>query len=399
MKLLVFSTLFPNRIEPHHGVFVKTRLERYLSRHGGSAAIVAPVPLAPPVGPRRWTRYRRIASEETVEGLAVEHPRFLSPPGFGDGWRASLMARGVKRSLLEHVKRTQPDVLDVHYAYPDGVAAWQLRDELSRALGRRLPMVLTCRGTDLNLIPQIDSVRPQLETMLKSVDHVICVADALREVALDLGAPAGRVTTLRNGVDLERFHPGSQQEARKQVGLPGDGKVVLCVGHLVERKGQHLLIEAFARAFGSSAEPHRLVLVGGGDVVPLAQLARRHGVEHLIQFVGPVAPEALPLWYRAADVQVLASSREGWPNVVLEGLACGTPIIATKVWGTPEILRDCTAGKLVEPTVEGLVRGLSDMNQLDAGAARLWADRFGWDPTLDGMHDVFERVVAEAVSA
>jgi len=309
------------------------------------------------------------------------------------------MARTVRGTLLEHVRRLQPDVLDVHYAYPDGVAAWLVRDQLSEALGRHLPMVLTCRGTDLNLIPQIDSVRPQIGKMLGSVDHVVCVADALRDVALKLGAPADHVTTLRNGVDLERFHPGDKREARKKTGLTEDGKIVLCVGHLVERKGQHLLIEAFAREFAGSPRAHRLVFVGGGGTAPLAQVARQHGVDHLVQFVGPVAPSELPVWYQAADVQVLASSREGWPNVVLEGLACGTPIIATRVWGTPEILRGCSAGLLVEPTVEGLAMGLGDMALLEASAARPWAERFSWDPTLDGMHDVFERVVTEAVPA
>lgn len=399
MKLLVFSSLFPNRLEPHHGVFVKTRLQRYLSRHGGSAAVVAPVPMAPPVGPRRWTRFRRIAATETIDGLPVSHPRYPSPPGFGDGWRASLMARSVRGTLLDHVRRLQPDVLDVHYAYPDGVAAWQLRDQLSEVLGRHLPMVLTCRGTDLNLIPQIDSVRPQIEEMLRGVDHVVCVADALRDVALDLGAPPDHVTTLRNGVDLERFHPGIKRTAREQTGLLIDGKIVLCVGHLVERKGQHLLIEAFARALAKAPEPHRLVLVGGGDPAPLKEVARNHGVDHLVQFVGPVDPAELPVWYQAADVQVLASSREGWPNVVLEGLACGTPIIATKVWGTPEILRGCSAGMLVEPTVKGLAAGLGEMDLLVPSAARPWAERFGWEPTLDGMHEVFQRVVTEAVPA
>ncbi len=399
MKLLVFSTLYPNRLEPHHGVFVKTRLQRYLARHGGSAAVVAPVPMAPPVGPRRWTRYRQIAAHETLDGIPVTHPRFPSPPGFGDGWRASLMARSVRGTLLDHVRRLEPDVLDVHYAYPDGVAAFQLRDLLSETLGRRLPMVLTCRGTDLNLIPQIPSVRPQLEEMLHGVDHVICVADALRDVALDLGAPPDHVTTLRNGVDLDHFRPGDKDAARAETGLLRNGRLVVCVGHLVERKGQHLLVEAFARTLAKAPEPHRLVLVGGGDPAPLRAVAKEHAVEHLVDFVGPVAPADLPAYYRAADVQVLASSREGWPNVVLEGLACGTPIIATSVWGTPEILRGCAAGMLVEASVDGLAHGLDHMDDLQPTAARPWAERFGWEPTLDGMHEVFRRVVAEVVPA
>jgi teichuronic acid biosynthesis glycosyltransferase TuaC len=394
MKLLTFTSLFPNRLEPHHGVFVKTRLQRYLQRHGGQARVVAPIPMAPPLGPERWTRYRRVPGAELIDELPVVHPRYLSPPGMGDRWRGSLMARGVRRRLVREARDFQPDVLDVHYAFPDGVAAHRLAEDLQGALGRRLPMVLTCRGTDLNLIPGIADVRPQIIQTLAGMDHVICVAEALRKVALDLGAPAERVSTLRNGVDLERFQPGSQLAARERTGLPLDGRIVLCVGHLVERKGQHLLIRAFARQMVREPEPHLLVLVGGGDPAPLLELARQESVDHMLRFVGPVAPAHLPDYYRAADVQVLASSREGWANVVLEGLACGTPIVATKVWGTPEIIEGCPAGLLVEPTVDGLAGGLLRFDELQAGAARPWAERFSWEPTLDGMHDIFQRIQA-----
>jgi len=394
MRLLVFTSLFPNRTEPHHGVFVKTRLLRYLARHGGQAEVVAPVPKAPPLGPPRWTRYRQVPDRETIDGLDVSHPRFWSPPGFGDRWRAGLMARSVRRSLREVALRFQPDVLDVHYAYPDGVAACRLRDELSARLGRRLPLVLTCRGTDLNLIPSLPSVRPQVAAALRAADHVVCVAEALREVALALGAAPERVTTLRNGVDLELFRPGDRTAACLRLGLDPHVRHVLCVGHLVPRKGQHQLLAAFARQLARSRPEHDLLLVGGGDAAPLQRLASALGVASQVRFVGPVPPTELTTWYQAADVQVLASRREGWPNVVLEGLACGTPIVATRVWGTPEILTGCAAGRLVDPTEDGLADGLAQLDALDASAARPWAERFAWGPTLDGMHALFEQVSA-----
>jgi len=393
VKLLVFSSLFPNVTERHHGVFVKNRLEHYLDRHGGSATVVAPVPLAPPVGPRRWTRWRDVPRHEHVDGLSVFHPRYLAPPGFGDKWRARLMAAGVRSCLLERTRAIGPHVLDAHYAYPDGVAAFRLRETLSAALGRRLPLVLTCRGTDLNLLPKLPSVRPQIAEALRGADHVVCVAEALRAVALELGVPADRVTTLRNGVDTELFSPGDRATARRHVGLDADARIVLCVGHLIERKGQHHLLEAFAREYGASPEPCRLVLVGQGEArESLARKAVELGVDHRVVFAGAVRHEDLVEWYRAADVLVLASSREGWPNVVLEALACGTPVVATRVWGTPEILGGNPAGLLVDASVDGLAEGLRRHVELDAGAARAWAERHTWEPTVDGMHAIFERV-------
>lgn len=393
MKLLVFSSLFPNAVDPHHGIFVANRLALWRERHGGEAEVVAPVPLAPPLGPRRWTRYRAIPDRETHRGLIVHHPRYPSPPGFGDGWRGQLMAAGVRRRLLSVAKRFQPDVLDAHYAYPDGAAAAQLRPTLERALGRRLPLLITCRGTDLNLLPGLPAVRRRIVTALGDADHVICVAEALTAVARELGLPAERVSTLRNGVDTEAFSPGDRALARRRTGLPDSGKVLLCVGHLIERKGQHLLLAAYARV-----HPHDgplLVFVGGGEQrSSLEALADSLGLAERVRFVGAVPPETLGDWYRAADVMILASLREGWPNVVLEALACGTPVIATRIWGTPEILDGCPAGLLVSADVDGLAEGLARVDDLDPGAARPWAERHTWDATVDRMASLFAEVTA-----
>ena len=393
MKLLVFSSLFPNGVEPHHGIFVANRLALWRARHGGEAEVVAPVPLAPPVGPSRWTRYRGIADRETHRGLTVHHPRYLSPPGFGDGWRASLMAAGVSKRLISVAKRFQPDVLDVHYAYPDGAAAAMLRPDLERALGRRLPMVITCRGTDLNLLPGLPAVRRRIVTALGAADHVICVAQALADVAISLGVPVERVSALRNGVDTVAFSPGDKAQAREQSGLPAEGKVLLCVGHLIERKGQHLLLEAYARVHPQGGP--LLVFVGGGEAQPaLEAQAAALGIADQVRFTGAVPPERLPAFYRSADVMILASLREGWPNVVLEALACGTPVIATRIWGTPEILDGCAAGLLVEPDVDGLASGLSKVDDLEAAAARPWAERHTWDATVDRMQSLFAEVTS-----
>lgn len=397
MKLLVFTSLYPNSAQPQHGVFVQTRLSQYLARHGGQASVVAPVPLAPPIGPRRWTRFADVPAREDFAGLAIRHPRFLAPPGFGDRWRAGLMARACRKTLLEELERLQPDLLDVHYAFPDGVAAARLVDELSAALGRRLPMVLTCRGTDLNLIPQQPGLREQVSEALARADHVVTVAEALREVALELGVPADKVTTYRNGVDTELFAPASQAAARAELGLPEHGRILLSVGHLIPRKGVLELLEAFARVYHGCVEPVRLVFVGDGEQRrALGERAAALGVDHLVQLAGAVPHASLPRWYQAADLSILASHREGWPNVVLEALACGTPVLATRVWGTPEILEGCAAGRLTTPGVEGLSDGLGAAESLDRSAARPWAERYTWGATSDGLHALYGRLVEEA---
>lgn len=396
MRLLVYTTLFPNAAEPHHGVFVRERLRLYREAHGGEATVVAPTPWAPPAGgPPHWQRYRDVPRSERWGDVDVVHPRYPSPPGFGDSWRGKLMAVGSKATTRRVARRFDPTILDAHYAYPDGVAASRLRPVLERDLGRRLPLVITCRGTDLNLFPQQPAVRRQLVEALGAADHVVCVADALRDVALELGVRPERATTLRNGVDVERFSPGDRAAARAEIGLPDDRPIVICVGHLCERKGQRKLLEAYRRTFSDVTRERRprLVFVGQGEDEPLLRAAIvEHGLADDVTLPGAVEPARLPPWYRAADAMVLASSREGWPNVVLEALASGTPVVATRVWGTPEILTDCAAGLLVDADVDGLADGLARLHELDASAARPWAERHTWNQTVDGMQRVFEEV-------
>jgi glycosyltransferase involved in cell wall biosynthesis len=389
VRLLVYSMLFPNARAPHHGVFVRERLWRYRERHGGQLAVVAPVP--------RWRRaFAGVREREDDGDVPVRHPRFTSLPGPLDLLRAALMAAGSRAALLDEGRRLQPDVLDAHYAWPDGVAAARLVDGLSAALGRRVPLVVTARGTDLNLSARSPRVARELRAGLARADHVVCVAEALRREALSLGLPPDRISTLRNGVDGRRFTPGDRAAARAVTGLPAGRPVLLCVGHLVARKGQHLLLPALAAAHAAGRRP-LLVLVGDGpDAAALRAQAGRLGLTDDVRFAGVVPPARLPDWYRAADALVLPSLREGWPNVVLEALACGTPVLATAVWGTPEILTGCRAGLLVPPTTEGLRDGLLRLSGLDAAAARPWAEAHSWDATLDGLQRVYESVTGRA---
>ncbi|MGQ0552051.1 MAG: glycosyltransferase [Planctomycetota bacterium] len=414
MRLLVYTTLFPDAVRPHHGIFVQERLFAYARRHSAQLAVVAPRPLAPPWGPARWRAWAAAPRQAQLGEVPVRYPRYLSPPGFGDRFRAGLLAAGSRRALRASALALDAQILDAHYAWPDGVAAFRLRPELEAALGRRLPLVITARGTDLNLAPGLPGVRAQLAAALRGADQVVCVAEALRQVALELGVPPERVTTLRNGVDLQRFAPGDRAAARAACGLPAAGTLLLCVGHLDPRKGQQLLLPALAeagRAGIGEALPAatQLLLVGSGEgEAGLRALAGQLGLAERVRFVGAVPPARLPDYYRAADLLVLPSLREGWPNVLLEALACGTPVLATRVWGTPEVLGTCPAGLLVEPSVAGLSAGLRrSVEWLTAdpaarallqAAARSFAERHGWDATLDGLQALYTRLLQDSAS-
>jgi glycosyltransferase involved in cell wall biosynthesis len=208
-----------------------------------------------------------------------------------------------------------------------------------------------------------------------------------------LGIPPDRVTTLRNGVDLDLFRPVDRAEARRRLGL--DGPTLLAVGHLAEHKGQDIAVEALVALTDT-----RLVIAGDGPMEPrLHRLARTLGVSDRVRFAGTLPQEELPLWYGAADALVLASSREGMPNVVLEALACGTPVLATAVGGVPEIVSEPAAGVLMTSrdaaALVGAYRTLC-ASVPDRTATRRHAERFAWDPTTEGQLRIFDAIRAQA---
>ncbi len=198
IRLLTFSTLFPNNMRPNHGVFVANRLRHLVASGEVTSTVVAPVPWFPSNSPRygEWSKHAGVAGRETLNGIVVHHPRFLTIPRAGMAAAPFLLYRAVLpfvRRLMAAGERF--DAIDAHYMYPDGVAAvW-----LGRRLG--LPTVVTARGTDVNLIPQYRLPRQLIRRAIDDSAALIAVSAALKAAMVELGAPDGKVTVLRNGVD------------------------------------------------------------------------------------------------------------------------------------------------------------------------------------------------------
>jgi glycosyltransferase involved in cell wall biosynthesis len=228
-----------------------------------------------------------------------------------------------------------------------------------------------------------------------SADALVTVSGALRKVLEGLGVPGERIAVLRNGVDLSLFHPGGRGEARGRLGFAK--RTLLSVGNLLPLKGHHLAIEALATLGDVD-----LVIVGEGpEREALANLARGLRVDGRVRFTGALPQTALREYYAAADALVLASSREGWPNVLLESMACGTPVVATRVGGTPEIVASPEAGELMrERTREALADavGILLARAPDRARTRAYAEGYSWDATTRGQIELFERVVARRSS-
>jgi len=382
MKILTFSTLFPNAEKPGHGIFVETRLRHLVASGRVASRVVAPIPWFPSTNPRfgQYARFAQAPRQEVRHGIEVRHPRYPVLPKVGMSVAPLLLAQAVKPAIGRLLDEGFDfDLIDAHYFYPDGVAAAML----ARAFNK--PLVITARGSDITLFPQYALPRRQILWAARRADAVITVCNALRDEVVGMGIEADRVVSLRNGVDLELFRPTER--------TPNPMFTLLAVGHLVPVKAQDLVIGALPLLPGV-----RLVLAGDGpDRAKLEALARTLNVSERVTFLGAVPQAQLRSHYGSADALVLSSSREGWANVLLEAMACGTPVVASRVYGTPEVVAAPEAGVLMrERTPQGVADAVNALRASypDRAATRRYAERFSWDDTTEGQLRLFGEVLA-----
>jgi len=353
LRVLTFTALYPNKANPLQGIFIHQRVKHLALRPGNSVEVIAPVPYFPAWMPgERWRKFSQIPREEVIEGVLIHHPRYPLLPGISMPVHGMLMY-WASLPLAQHLhQKEQFDCIDAHFVYPDGFAAVRL----GRNLG--LPAVVSARGSDINLYSSFRAIRPMLRWTLLHADGAIAVSDDLKNKIIALGIPESKIRVISNGVDAERFQPRDAKSARKQLGLPEEGSIAVSVGSLIESKGHHLLIAAIAELARSFPQLRLYILGEGAYRSTLEQLVREKKMQDRIFLFGTRPNEELSLWFSVADLSCLMSSREGWPNVVSEALACGTPVLATRAGGIPEIISSPDLGMLVERNVQSIVVGL-----------------------------------------
>lgn len=391
MKILTLTSLYPNACQPRHGIFIETRVRKLKERYPDlEVEVLAPVPWFPLLDRFIASRkaLKNVPATEVRHGIQLYHPRYLAIPGLGMYTNPFFMFIALcwfhwrKPDLIKGA-----DVLDAHYIYPDGVAAAWLAKLLKK------PLMLTARGNDISLLPSSPVIRPLIVSALQRADVCAGVCQALVNEMRELAPQQPNYAVLRNGVDLALFRPLSaqdRQQLRQQRGLDQQ-YVLLCVGHFIERKGQYLIVEAMAALSGVT-----LLLAGDGEMQgELMQQVERLGLSSRVKFLGHRSPEQLNVDYNCADLLLLPSSREGWANVLLESMACGTRVLATNVWGTPEVVAEQAAGTLLqERSVAALTEAIeTEMNQkADRSATRRYAELFSWEETVSSIHSIAQKL-------
>lgn len=389
MRIGVLTTLWPLSSRPQEGLFALRRWQHMRAR-GHQVRVVHPLPWAPPVGPRAWRELARVGAREALEGLEVEHPRYVHVPRAHLANARRAAAAGV-RTLLSGAP---PEVAIADYAWPMALAAEALQEA-------RVPFVVHGRGSDVLQVAGAPALAPTLAAALRRAGHWCAVSRDLVARMDELGGEPGRGRLVANGVDTETFRIVDRAACRERLGLPREGRLVLVVGHLIERKDPLLALGAFARwlELGDAEPADRIAFIGRGPLAgALRAEAERLGLAGRVRLVGEVEPRVLAEWYGACDLLLLTSRREGRPNVVLEALACGRPVVATDAGGTSELVGGIPGSLVRERDPRALAAALDGVLGTadgDALALRMRAAGFSWQASCEAL----ERCLREAVEA
>lgn len=340
IKILISTTIFPNRTDVTRCVFEKKLAVEM--KNQCQLKVAVPVPYVPPLIPLGgYSAYRSLPNKDCLDGVEITHPRYLLIPKVLRSLHGFFMFGSLFPQYWKIFKVEKPDAILGIWAYPDGLANVLLAKVYST------PVVIACRGSDINRLTKQPIHRKLISWTLNQANYILSVSEALKQEIVSLGVPAQKIIVVPNGVENEIFFPLDQQQARQSLSLENTNKLIVNVSRLSFEKGVDVLIRMLAQLNDSTVT---LALVGdGAERSSLESLALELGVKDQILFCGNVPNEKIPLWMNAADIFALGSRTEGWPNVLMEALACATPIVSTNVGGIPEIINSPDIGILVSP--------------------------------------------------
>lgn len=296
-------------------------------------------------------------------------------------------------TLLPHVRAFEPDVIFSLILYPNGYTALKIARALS------VPAVAMSIGSDINRIGDSFSAR-HTRTVLTQSDMVLTVCNDLRKKAVAMGTPDNKARAIINGCDLSTFHPGDQAEARRKLGIDLESAVVVYVGRMDVKKGLRELIEASILLRTKRRNLHVYLIGSGPDRQNLEGAIGAGNAQEYIHLLPACSFDDVAFWMNAADAATLPSYMEGCPNMVLEALACGRPVVATNVGGIPEILND-SCGCLVAPAdASDLARGLHSVLDRNWDAERISsANSRSWNVVAEEMMAIFQSLVFASTKA
>lgn len=345
LRIAVVTPELPNREYPYRGGSVYQTL-RHLGRCAELQAL-CPLPRYP-AGFRPRFDYRE---SDLSYSLPEVETRYFAYPVF------PVLTRPVNGFTCAHylepyIRAFRPDVILNYWLYPAGFAALNVGRKL------RVPVVVGSMGSDLNGIP--DRVSKWLtRRTLQGASQVIAKSDQLRGEVLAMGIAPEKTHVVANGCDDDLFQVRDRASARHELNVPDNAELVVFVGRMHRGKGVHELLDAVVELF--AARPRlRLVYVGDGpELSAVKEKVQAGNLSSKVSLAGSCSSPQVARWFAASNLLVLPSYAEGCPNVVIEALSCGRPVVATSVGALPDLI-DHSCGILVPVgNIEALTNALT----------------------------------------
>lgn len=349
-KILVLTHSFPTKHNPIAGIFILNQLEQL--KKFCDIKVIYPYPYVPRI--RIFNPYRRFSEvpfKETVSGIEVCHPKYFMIP------RALLRTKllhfylavesffsylSSKRLAVRIVKDWNPNIIHMHGSFSEGQLSVMLKKKYHK------PLLITVYGEDITRYTKQFPSSNLIKFSLNNADAIICQSNFLKEEIERAGIHGKRFHIIPMGFHIGNFRPRDKAKSRKMLDLPIEKKIILFVGHLIERKGVKYLIQAVKSVVGKHKDTLCLIVGKGELESSLKGMASELKLNDYVKFLGLKTNEEVSCYMNACDVFVLPSLNEGLPVVLCEALACGKPVVATNVAGTPEIVNN-DVGFLVKP--------------------------------------------------
>lgn len=384
MNILIISNLYPNRLEQNKATF--NRQQFFELSHRCSVKIIAPIAWTDRIFLKYFTK-RSIPAHETIDGIETYHPTYFFIPKVFSFLYGFFYFLSIYVTSVRQIRSMRPDCIFATWAFPDGFAAV--------LVGRihRIPVFIKIHGSDIH------SIESRLRSVftawgLKKARKVFSVSKKLTLKMNEMGVEKSNIITNYNGVDRKMFFPLGKIEARKKFNLPLDKIIILYVGNFETVKGPDVLIEAFEK-IKCDKNNWTLYLTGKGSLLrSLKKKSYTYDGGKSIVFSGPVAHENMGAWMNIADLLIVPSRNEGVPNVILEAMACGIPVVATKVGGIPEVVIENETGILVEQdspdelaiAIEGAIK-----KKWDRAKILTRADRYTWGKNASSIIESMQK--------
>lgn len=381
MKVLAITNLFPNCKEPGRGIFNRQQFGELAKLC--EIRVVAPLPWRP----RFWPSFHHdVPFEDVVAGLRVVYPRYLVTPGVGRRFYGRWMFQAIG-PLIQKIRRDfQFDLIFATWGYPDCYAASLISREM------RIPLVTRVHGTDINEGAKHAFRRDLMKQAFDQANSVVTNSQGLKAGVAGMGVSPEKIAVIVNGVDRTLFYPRDKVTCRTELRWNPQQTHVMFIGNLVNVKGITYLVRALKRLSAKVV----LHIVGSGPLeASLKTEVARLDLSERVTFHGRQPHSELPKWLSGADALCLPSLNEGCPNVVLESLACGTPVAASRVGGIPDLIDTPGKGRLFEPkNPEATAQSLQEIFEQNSKGIRPDFQPLSWEQNARQLFEIFTKAIS-----